>query len=70
MASNDPQEAWKRLQSQIAARTAKFGGSGGRGGGAPKGLFGGIGGLVLIGSGIWLANNALFNGGYPSMQRV
>jgi len=69
MAANDPREAWKRLQSEFNHRTTKFGGSGGRGG-PPKGLFGGIGGLVLVGGGIWLANNALFNvdGGHRAIK--
>lgn len=62
MSAPDPKEAWARLQTELTRRSQRFGGSGG--GGAPKGLFGGIGGLVLIGGGIWVANNALFNGAY------
>lgn len=63
MSAPDPKEAWQRIQTELTRRSARFGGAGG--GGAPKGLFGGIGGLVLVGGGIWLANNALFNGAFP-----
>lgn len=59
MSAPDPKEAWSRLQNELTRRTQRMGGGGG---GAPKGLFGGIGGLVLVGGGIWVANNALFNG--------
>lgn len=60
MSAPDPKEAWQRIQNELTRRSARFGGSGG--GGPPKGVFGGIGGLILIGGGIWAANNALFNG--------
>jgi prohibitin 2 len=60
MSAPDPKEAWSRIQNELTRRTARFGGAGG--GGPPKGLFGGIGGLILVGGGIWMANNALFNG--------
>ena len=59
MSAPDPKEAWQRLQNELTRRGARFGGSGG---GAPKGLGGGVASLVLLGGGIWLANNALFNG--------
>jgi prohibitin 2 len=59
MSSPDPKEAWARIQNELTRRTQRLGGSGG---GSPKGLFGSIGGLVLVGGGIWMANNALFNG--------
>jgi prohibitin 2 len=62
MSSPDPKEAWSRIQNELTRRTARFGGAGG--GGPPKGLFGGIGGLILVGGGIWMANNALFNGAF------
>jgi prohibitin 2 len=58
MSAPDPKEAWARIQNELTRRSARLGG----GGGPPKGLFGGLGGLVLIGGGIWVANNALFNG--------
>jgi prohibitin 2 len=61
MAAPDPKEAWARIQNELTRRTARMGGGGG---GPPKGLFGGLGGLVLVGGGIWAANNALFNGAY------
>ena len=61
MSAPDPKEAWARLQNELARRTQRMGGSGG---GGPKGLLGGMGGLVLLGGGIWVANNALFNGAY------
>lgn len=35
---------------------------GGGGGGPGKAGFGALGGLVLLGSGVYVANNALFNG--------
>lgn len=60
MSAPDPQEAWRRLQTELTRRTARFGGAGG--GRPPKGTFGGIAGLVIIGGGIFIANNALFNG--------
>ena len=58
MSAPDPKEAWQRLQTELSRRTQQFN----RGGGSPKGALGGLGGLVLVGGGIWLANNALFNG--------
>jgi len=60
MSAPDPKEAWARIQNELTRRGSRFGGAGG--GGPPKGLFGGLGGLVLVGGGIWMANNALFNG--------
>lgn len=60
MAAPDPKEAWSRLQNELTRRSARFGGAGG--GGPPRGVFGGLGGLLLVGGGIWMANNALFNG--------
>ena len=58
MSAPDPKEAWQRIQNELTRRTTRFGG----GGPAPKGLGGGIAGLVLLGGGLWVANNALFNG--------
>jgi prohibitin 2 len=68
MAAPDPKEAWQRIQTELTRRTARFGGAGG--GGAPKGTAGGIAGLVLLGGGLWLANNALFNvdGGHRAIK--
>lgn len=64
MSAPDPKEAWNRIQNELAKRTSRFGGAGG--GGPPKGLGGGVAGLFLLGGGIWLANNALFNGALPT----
>jgi prohibitin 2 len=55
----DPKEAWQRLQTELTRRGARFGGGGG---GPPKGSIGGIAGLLFVGGGLYLANNALFNG--------
>jgi hypothetical protein len=67
MAAPDPKEAWQRIQNELTRRTSRLGGSGG---GAPKGTAGGIAGLVLLGGGLWLANNALFNvdGGHRAIK--
>ena len=59
MSAPDPKEAWQRIQTELTRRTQRFGGGGG---GAPKGALGGLGGIVVIAGGIWMANNALFNG--------
>ena len=66
MAAPDPKEAWQRIQNELTRRTSRLGGSGG----APKGTAGGIAGLVLLGGGLWLANNALFNvdGGHRAIK--
>jgi prohibitin 2 len=66
MSAPDPKEAWARIQNELTRRSQRFGGSGG---GPPKGLFGGIGGILLIGGGIWAANNALFNGAYTPIWK-
>ena len=63
MSAPDPKEAWQRIQNELTRRTARFGGGGG---GPPKGAAGGLGALVLIGGGLYLANNALFNGSLSS----
>ena len=61
MSAPDPQEAWRRLQTELQRRSARFGGAGG---GAPRGLGGGAAAVVLLVGGVWAANNALFNGAY------
>ena len=55
----DPREAWRRLQQTLASAQQK-----GRGGlpGGPRNFFGGALGLVLLGGGVVVVNNALFNG--------
>ena len=40
----------------------RFGGGAGGGGPTPRAGLAGIGGLILLGGGIWAVNNALFNG--------
>ncbi|TID22005.1 hypothetical protein E2P81_ATG11120 [Venturia nashicola] len=60
------------LQRQLAraqAQGARFGGPGGAGGG-PKGAIGGLVGLVLLGGGAVVLNNALFNvdGGHRAIK--
>lgn len=39
-------------------------------GGPPKGVAGGLGGLLLLGGAVWAANNALFNvdGGHRAIK--
>ncbi|KAH6675816.1 band 7 family-domain-containing protein [Halenospora varia] len=61
---SSPQETWRQLQ-QMAQRAQRGGG-----GPAPKGVAGGVAGLVfLVGAG-WAANNALFNvdGGHRAIK--
>lgn len=54
----DPREAFRKLQQTI--QNARRGS--GMGGGPPKGSIGAGIGLLLLGGGVFLANNALFNG--------
>lgn len=54
--SQDPRDAWRRLQNAAMQQ-------GRRGmGGSSKGIFGGAAGLFLLGGGVLVFNNALFNG--------
>lgn len=64
MSAPDPKEAWQRLQTELSRRT-RFGGGGG---GPPKGLGPGIGGVILLAGGVFLINNALFNGPFCSIE--
>lgn len=59
---SNPQEAWKQLQ-KMANRA-------GKGGPSPKGMGAGLGGLLLLGGGVFVANNALFNvdGGHRAIK--
>ncbi|KAF2267420.1 hypothetical protein CC78DRAFT_530818 [Lojkania enalia] len=68
MSAPDPQEAWRRMRMELQRRSARFGGSGG--GGPPKGVGPGLIVLGLIGGGVFLANNALFNvdGGHRAIK--
>ena len=52
-------ELQRALQS-AQAQGRRFG-AGGGGGGGPRGI-GALAGVVLLGGGVWLASNALFNG--------
>lgn len=45
-------------------------GAGGAGGPGPRGALTGIGGLILLGGGVWFFNNALFNGTSPSLKGI
>lgn len=62
---SNPQEAWRQLQ-RMANQARRSGG----GAPSPRGMAGGIGGLVLLGGAIWLGNNALFNvdGGHRAIK--
>lgn len=62
MDPNNPREAWNRFQKAMQNQTRRGPG----GGGPPKGLFGGMAGLALLGGAVFLANNALFNGATAS----
>lgn len=55
----DPREMFRKLQQGL--NTAQQRGAGGLPGG-PKGFFAGTAGLLLLGTGVVVVNNALFNG--------
>jgi hypothetical protein len=59
---SNPQDAWKKLQ--------RMANQAGKGGPNPKGLAGGVGGLLLLGGAIMVGNNALFNvdGGHRAIK--
>jgi prohibitin 2 len=56
-------EAWRQL-NQMAQTAQK------RGGGGTGKAIGGIGGLLLLGGGLWAANHSLFNvdGGHRAIK--
>ena len=54
--SQDPGEAWRRLQAAMQQ------GRRGLGPGAPRGWFSGAAGLLLLGGGAIVISNSLFNG--------
>ena len=57
--SQDPKEAWRRLQQTLASAQQQ----GRKGlGGNPRGAIGGAAGLLLLLGGAVVVNNALFNG--------
>ncbi|KAK4498525.1 hypothetical protein PRZ48_011183 [Zasmidium cellare] len=70
--SNDPRQMWENLQKnmqRVQQQGARFG-AGGAGGPGPRGALTGIGGLILLGGGVWFFNNALFNveGGHRAIK--
>jgi prohibitin 2 len=57
-------QAWEKFAKALQEQARRSGGGGGRGfpsGAAPKGMFAGLGGLILLGGGALLLNAALFN---------
>ena len=60
MDSNNPREAWARIQNALKAQQSRAGGFGGAR--PPKGALGGLGGLLLLGGLYFTFNSALFNG--------
>jgi len=65
--SQDPRETWRKLQQTLASAQQQ----GRRGlGGNPRNLFGGAAGLLLLGGGALVLNNALFNvdGGHRAIK--
>ena len=50
------------MQEQLAMARRKGGFGGMPGGGAPKGTFGALAGLIFLGGAMYIGNNALFNG--------
>jgi prohibitin 2 len=56
----DPQERLRQLQQTLNNARQR-----GMPGGSPKNIIGGVGSLILVGGGLWLFNNALFNGMPP-----
>jgi hypothetical protein len=55
----DPREVFRKLQQTLGSAQRRAGG--GLPGG-PRNFFGGAAGLVLLGTGVVVFNNALFNG--------
>ena len=57
--AQDPREVWRKLQQSVNSAQQR-----GRGGlpGGPRNFFGGAAGLLLLGTGVVVVNNALFNG--------
>lgn len=62
-------QAWSKLTHMAAQAQTRTGGGGG-GGPSPKGVGAGIGGLLLLGGGGLVINNALFNvdGGHRAIK--
>lgn len=56
--SQNPREAWERMQMMLQKQRPKFGGM-------PPGAGGGmgmVGGAILLGLGTWAVSNSLYNG--------
>ncbi len=55
----DPKEMWRKLQQTMSSAQQR-----GRGNlpGGPRNFLGGAAGLLLLGTGVVVVNNALFNG--------
>ncbi|KAL9072274.1 MAG: hypothetical protein Q9157_005164 [Trypethelium eluteriae] len=60
MSGPSPQETWRRLNQGLQQAQRRFGQGGG--GPGPRGAFGGVAGLLLLGGGAWFFSNALYNG--------
>ena len=62
--SQDPKEMWRKLQQTVNSAQQR-----GRGGlpGGPRNFFGGAAAFLLLGTGVVVVNNALFNG-MPSLS--
>ena len=63
----DPREAWRKLQTSFVNSSRRGGGFPG----GPRNFFALGGGVVLLIGGVWVVNNALFNGkaGVPRIQQ-
>lgn len=57
--AQDPRDFFRKLQQTVSSAQQR-----GRGGlpGGPRNFYGGAAGLILLGTGVVLVNNALFNG--------
>lgn len=61
--AGDPREAWARFQRTLQSAQRQGGGRGfGGGAGSPRAFSGPAAGVALLLGGIWVANQALFNG--------
>ncbi len=69
MSNQNPMSEYMRRLQQ-AAQSGGRGGFGGMPPGTPRGIGGALGGLVLLGGGVLLAQNALFNvdGGHHALK--
>ena len=63
----DPRDIFRKLQQSLNSAQQK--GAGGLPGG-PRNFFGGAFGLILLGTGVVVANNALFNGNLIQSMQV